>query len=185
MIEWLVNRLGIGKIALLFTLLLAVCWFMVGWTVNGWRLEIQLADWEKEAAQTISAALESAREVEAAGETLAQRQLALEAENLNLKKERDDALRKTTTGRACLNAPTVRLLNDRHPGAGIRTGLPASPCCAAGTFAAAALDSDPSHDGYEASDTDVALWANYAIDRYDACRGRIDALRQFYEGKNQ
>ncbi|MDR3055227.1 MAG: hypothetical protein LBU53_07480 [Zoogloeaceae bacterium] len=181
MIEALLIRFGAGKVALFAGIALTVFAFGAGWTINGWRLQSQLAAWESEAAKTVNAALLAAREVEARGEILAGRQLALEAENLKLGKERDDALRKTTTGRACFNGATVRLLDDRRQGTGIRDQLPAPARFAAGALAAAPLDSGDLEDGYESSDTDVALWASYAIDRYDTCRGRIDALRLFYE----
>ncbi|GHT90038.1 hypothetical protein AGMMS49545_02220 [Betaproteobacteria bacterium] len=183
MIDALLIRFGALKIALIFGLVVFAGAFSAGWTVNGWRLSARHDETLLEASNAVINALEKARAVEATGYAIAQRQLALEALNLKLSKERDDALRKTTSGRACFNGATVRLLNDRDQGAGIRSGLPAPARLAVGSFAALTADSFQFQDGDESSDTDVALWAGYAIDRYDACRGRIDAIRAFYEGQ--
>jgi hypothetical protein len=158
--------------------LAVLAWFYAGWSINGWRLESRYERALTDASNAVIDALKKARETEAKGETLARRQLTLEAENLKLEKERDDALRKTTSGRACFNGATVRLLNAARASGG--SGVSAPARLAAGPFAAAAADSDEPETGDAASDTDVALWANYAINRYDACRGRIDALRNFY-----
>ncbi|MDR1349802.1 MAG: hypothetical protein LBJ59_03275 [Zoogloeaceae bacterium] len=186
MFDKILTFFGAGKVALVCTLALAVWWFCVGWTVNGWRYEAllnaQQTGYEtalKDAQKAAVDALESARKVEAAGETLAQQQLALEASNQQLAKERDHALRQITTGRACLDGGVVRLLNDRSASHG--NGLSAPAAGLAGAFAAAAYDSGEPEAGFAATDTDVALWAGNAIERYDLCRGRVDALRNFFE----
>jgi hypothetical protein len=146
-------------------------------------LEAEYAETLLEAEKTAAAALNVAREIEARGEALLARQLTLESENLRLGKERDDALRKETMGRACLGDAALRLLN--NPDAASRYGLSASANGAALAPLAVAPNPGNIETGYEneyaASDTDVALWAGHAIDQYNACRGRIDALREWYD----
>lgn len=124
---------------------------------------------ESQAADAFSYARLEAnyRKQEQKGQALAAQVAKAEATNQQLLKEKNHDIRQATTGRACLDADALRLLNNnpdtRHP------GLPAS----SGNALVA--------DGAVATDTDVALWAADARSRYDACRGRIDALRQFFE----
>lgn len=106
------------------------------------------------------------REQEQRGDELAAQVAQAETRNQQLLKEKHHAIRQATTGRACLNAGTLRLLN-ANDNAG-DTNLPASSVNA------------PVADGAVATDTGVALWAADARSRYDTCRGRIDALRQFF-----
>ena len=159
--------------------------FGAGWTANGWRWEARSSAVQTAHEQALNAAqkvvadaLERAREIEAGGAALAQKQLALEAANTKLAKEKQDALRKITTGRACLGDTALRLLNDTGAGGGFRLLAPSGG--AFGTPAAAFADSGDAADGYAASDTDIALWSLYARGEYDRCRGRIDALRKFF-----
>ena len=119
--------------------------FGAGWAINGWRLsgdlehERLLRAKEVNAAQSAHiAVLEKAREQEAQGEALAQKQAALEAANAKLGKERDDAIRKLTTGRACLDAHVVRLLNADAAGYGLK--LPAASGLAPGPAAGASAN---------------------------------------------
>ena len=126
----------------------------------------------KEAAQAqVYARIESAyRAHEQRGDALAARAARAEQQNQKLLKEKSHAIRQATAGRACLNPDTVRLLNanldTRYPGLSAPPGNPAVA------------------NGAAATDTDVALWAADVRTRYDACRGRIDALRQFYGDGN-
>lgn len=80
-------------------------------------------------------------------------------------KERSDAVRKLTSGRKCLDAAVVRVLND----------VPGPPDGQAEPYPL-------SKDGSFATDTDVGEWASHAKQQYDVCRGRIDAIADFYEG---
>jgi hypothetical protein len=132
------------------------------------RLERDHALAQASASKALAAALENVRAVEAKGDTLAREQLALEARARQLNEEKEDAIRKLTTGRVCLDAAVVGLLNQRRAVA-TSPGLRPPASGAAGSIAAVATD------------TDVALWAANARDQYDLCRGRIDALRQFFQ----
>jgi hypothetical protein len=146
----------------------------LGWTANGWRLAAALEQQKNAHSETLlaaeqaaTAALIRARTAEALGESLAQKRLEIEAQNQKLSKERDHALRKVTTGRACLDGAALRLLNDTGALGGGH--VPASPGGAAGPAAGLATD------------TDVALWTSHARDQHDLCRGRLDALRAWYQ----
>lgn len=86
-----------------------------------------------------------------------------------LRKERDDAISRTTTGRVCLDEPALRVL-DGAPG--LHSDLPH-----------AAGDSAGADAGYVATDTHVARWALDAGGRYDECRRRLDALIDWHEGQ--
>jgi prophage endopeptidase len=148
---------------------LAALIFAAGWMTEGWRKDGQIARLESaQANERARDAAESAAELQAAvsrGNELAARVAAAEATRDTALQETQHALRKTTTGRPCLNAGAVRLLN----GPGLAAPMPA----AAGQPAGA--------DAPAASDTDVAFWAAHARRAYDTCRGRIDALNEFFE----
>lgn len=81
-----------------------------------------------------------------------------------LTKDKTDAIRRLTTGRACLSADAVRVLNSTTPGAAD------VPTPAAG---AAATGADV------ASDSDVAAWISTAQQQHEQCRQRLDALIDF------
>jgi hypothetical protein len=161
--------------------------FTAGWYVNGWRWEIRHARLEvryatleathakADAAQSraILDAVEQVREMEKQGDAIAARLIEAEAARNQLARERDDAIRAQTTGRACLDADLVSLLNE-STGMGFR--LPSTTGDAAAANSAFAPDST-----LYASDTDIALWAAFARDQHDTCRKRIDALRGWYE----
>lgn len=148
----------------------AVLIFAAGWTVEGWRKDAEIdrikvvhanerADDARAAAEVITAALKHGNELTA-------RVTAAEATRDLALQETQDALRRFTTGRPCLSAVAVRLLNE--PG-GLKNALSGAPGEPAGADAAAATD------------TDVAFWAAFARRSYDTCRGRIDALAEFFK----
>lgn len=149
----------------------AVLIFAAGWAVEGWRKDAEIdrikltqanerADAERATAAVITAALKRYNELEA-------RVAAAESTRDVALQETQDALRKITTGKPCLSGAAVRLLNQSN---GIKPpDLPAAPGQPAGADAAFATD------------TDVAQWAAYAIRSYDTCRGRLDAIADFYK----
>lgn len=148
--------------------LVGVLGFLVGlWTGNALKAG-QLADLRN--TQATAATAEAVANVKALadaksrGDTLTTELNAYMAANTELIKERDDALRQTTTGRPCLGASTVRVLNS-DPGS--RNGLPQTASSLAGT------------DGAFATDTDVATWINEAKGQYETCRARLDKLIDF------
>lgn len=151
---------------------LAALVFAAGWFADGWRKDAEIAEIKAAQASAAEAAarqnLDALAEAERQGELLSARASAAEAARDTALQETQHALRQATTGRPCLNAGAVRLLN--NPGAANLKppGLPA----AAGEPAGA--------DATFASDTDVALWAAHARRSYDTCRGRIDAVNAFF-----
>lgn len=157
-----IKTLIVGAIAMLI--------FAAGWAVEGWRKDAEIdrlhAAYSEERAR---AAADAAAELKAAvtrGNELAARTAAAEATRDTALEETRNALRKVTTGKPCLSGAAVRLLNDA---AGFKTDLPAATGQPAGA------------DAPVATDTDVALWAAHARRSYDTCRGRIDAVRDFFQ----
>lgn len=149
----------------------AVLIFAAGWAVEGWRKDAEIDRIERaHAEQRARDAEVAAEEITAAtkrGNELAARAAAAEATRDTALQETQDALRKITTGKPCLSGAAVRLLNQSN---GIKPpDLPAAPGQPAGADAAFATD------------TDVAQWAAYAIRSYDTCRGRLDAIADFYK----
>lgn len=78
-------------------------------------------------------------------------------------KEMQREIKLNTTGRACLNARTVRLLNDDT-----HDNQPASLPTTTGQPA--------EEDAAAATDTDVADWIAIAKTQYATCTARLDAL---------
>ncbi|WP_374503039.1 hypothetical protein [Zoogloea sp.] len=119
------------------------------------------------AARDQAAQLARVRAAQARGDALTTDLLAARAGAATLHEQLHDALRKTTTGRACLGGPALRLLDTA---AGLRADLPSAP------GGAAAADAGP-----VATDTEVARWAADAYFEYAECARRLDALIQFNE----
>lgn len=159
-----IKTLIVGGIAMLI--------FFAGWTVEGWRKDaeidrIERAHAEQRARDAQAAAEEIAAETKR-GNELAARVAAAESTRDIALEETRNALRKVTTGRPCLSAAAVRVLNDASaspPAVSPTPGQPAGP------------------DATVATDTDVAFWAAYAIRSYDTCRGRLSAIADFYKEK--
>jgi prophage endopeptidase len=119
-----------------------------------------------ELAQARAAALRRLQVAKAHADKL---QLALDdtEQRLSVKhKEIQLEIARNTTGRACLDGRTVGLLNDA---VGDR----------AATLSAPASDPTP-QDAAVATDTDVATWANQAIEQYNTCRARLGALIDWF-----
>ena len=80
--------------------------------------------------------------------------------------EKNDAIRRLTVGRPCLGSAAVRVLNQS---AGIKPA--AMPAASAGLL---------SDDATFATDTDVGVWINTCQRGYDTCRGRLQAIADFF-----
>jgi prophage endopeptidase len=129
------------------------------------------ANQAKSEAAVVAAGAKRLRDAQARGDTLTN-QLA-QAEQVREKTAQEHAreIKNLTTGRPCLNAGVVRVLNGT--GQGIVT--PAVPAPTGGAVA---------EDGAFATDTDVAGWADNARRQYETCRARLGALIDF-EGSEQ
>jgi prophage endopeptidase len=131
------------------------------------------------ARREAAAAEESRRRIEAAQKAADQAIAARDARIADLdaitRRLRHD-LKTATTGRPCLSADARSVLH-QSPAFGLKlpstSGGPAS--------ADAAPAADPGEPASETSDTDIAGWILDAAALYEACRARIDALRQWDE----
>lgn len=119
---------------------------------------------ESAARLAAQAAIERLQAAHARGDALAARVAEEEARRQTEAKEHQREINRLTTGRACLNADTVRLLNGAGAARPGTAPMPASAIAATQTAAPAA------------SDTDVAGWADRARRQYDTCRAQLDAL---------
>ena len=129
------------------------------------KLQRDHATLETEAAESALARLQ---EAQARGDALEERLAAEEASRKTQAQEHAREIKRLTTGRPCLNAGTVRLLNES---AG-RTGAASVPAPASGIAAA---------DAPAASDTDIAGWIDNAQRQYDTCRSRLGALIDWHQ----
>lgn len=129
----------------------------------------------REAAEQAAALLARAETAEAdAARALAARQAAVQA-RIRETKDHVDAL---TTGRECLSAAVRLRLNAALAAA---DDVPAPAGGAADAAAAAAADPGQRRDERASTDADVARWILDAVERYDDCRARIDAIRHWDE----
>lgn len=150
---------------------IAALLFFAGWQVQGWRKDGEIDRIERAHAEQRARDAEAATaEIEAAvklGNELAARVTAAESTRDIALQETQDALRKVTTGRPCLTAAAVRLLNQP-------AGLKPEPLPAPAGQPAGA-------DAAFATDTDVGQWAASAIRHYDTCRSRLAAIAEFHQ----
>jgi cell division protein FtsB len=130
------------------------------------------------AKREAAAAEESRRRIEAAqkaaDEAIAQRDARIQALDATNRRIRDE-LKTATTGRPCLSADARSVLQ-QSPAFGLK--LPTTTGSA--SSAAPAVAADPS----DSTDADVAGWILDAAALYEACRARIDAIRQWDEVTN-
>lgn len=162
-----------NKAYILFAALLA-CFgigFWVGNSIAAADTAKQAKDFATQKQAAVEAVLEKLISAQSGEREALNRLAAKEAERKKLALEKDREIRRLTTGRPCLAAPVVRLLN-----------LPAG--IQPGSVSAAVAGNDAGDGGF-ASDTDVAQWARTCRDQYGTCRGYLGALRQFYEGADR
>ena len=117
-----------------------------------------IAESDRLRARAAATALQAAQ---VRGDVLTRDLLDREALINRISKEKRDAINRYTTGRPCLSADAVGVLNGTAgAGAGVppATGIPAAT------------------GGGFATDADVGQWAAAAIAAHDTCRYRLDAL---------
>ncbi|WP_295756060.1 hypothetical protein [Undibacterium sp.] len=167
MMSWFIKNNWAQLLPLLLGLFLGcffTSWFNAGElaTAKG-DITTLKAEHSGQVAQAASAALQR---IVVANQRADSLQVALDDTEQRLttsKIETQHEIIKNTTGRACLDRRTVRLLNDQATG-----GQPAS---------LPPPSSGPAADSTSvATDTDVASWANTAITQYNICRARLNAL---------
>jgi hypothetical protein len=143
---------------------------MDGWWSNAHKAEINQikAAQAQVQAETERQTRERLEDAQARGDTLTAR-LAATEEVLHTKtQEVNREIARLTTGRPCLGADVVRLLNQpANSSAGAVPQAPGQPVA---------------QDGAAASDTDIAGWIAGAQSQYETCRARLGALIDFEEG---
>jgi hypothetical protein len=158
---------GWVKALLLAVLTLA---FGAGWAVNGWRLGAALAQQKTDHANALEKAARQAvdriNDAQRRNDALTAALTRAENQRIALAQEKDREIRRLTTGRRCLDAAAVRVLN--YSASARTDALPE------------AVSEPVSADAAFATDTDVGLWARTCRDSYDTCRGRLDAIADFY-----
>ena len=149
--------------------------FGAGWAVNGWRLgaEIERIKGEHTAQVARNALLASGRLVQARlrNEAIAAELAEDRINRARITQEKNDEIKRLATGRRCLDAAVVSVLN-RPDSAGTGPVPAPGPEPVPGT-------------ARFATDADVGLWANACADAYKACRADRRGIRKFYEGEPQ
>ena len=124
----------------------------------------------KSEAAVATAGAKRLRDAQIRGDTLTNQLAEAEKARKKTALEHQREIKNLTTGRPCLNADVVGLLNGTGQG-NETAGLSAS----ASVTAAA--------NGPFATDTDVANWADNARGQYEICRDRLGALIDFINGE--
>lgn len=133
------------------------------WQANSYEARLSnmrrsIAESDRLRALAAATALQAAQ---VRGDVLTRDLLDREALINRISKEKRDALSRLTTGRPCLSADAVGVLNGT---AGAGAGVPQAASIPAAT------------GGGFATDTDVGQWAAAARSAHDTCRSRLDAL---------
>jgi len=164
---------------------LAILCLLIAASVAGWLVGIEqesdrrvaevatlhqsYSDAAREATQDSLARLQASQIL---GDQITRRLQATEADLAAHKSETDREIKRLTTGRVCLSADAVRVLNARAEAGSRASSVPGTAGLSAAADAAGA-----------ASDTDVGLWISDARTRYSQCAERVNALIDFHEGK--
>lgn len=160
-------------------LILLAVW--AGWTVGRAPLQVELAhlrathadlrkanaEAQTQAAQAHVAQLQAAQQ---RGDQLTTTLARQERQINQLSREKDDAIRRATTGRACLDEPALRVLNSA-PGLSV-AGLPQATGSAVAEGGPLAT---------YASDLDVGRWAIQSGAQFETCRQRLSALIDWHQ----
>lgn len=144
------------------------------------QIATQQAEAERVKREAVQAALDQVKAARAAGDAAQAGLAAALATNAQLTQERDDAIAKVTTGRACLRGPALRVLNGA-PGLRVSGLVPSTAAGAAAADAAAGgypggATEQVDDGGPVVTDTGIARWALRAGNQYEQCRQRLDAL---------
>lgn len=173
------SQTGVVPVQLIAAMAIAAAAFGAGWTARGWRGSAALAALHTQHAKAAQATTEAnARHlvrVWERGDSLAT-QLAAQQTHINqLHQEHTHAIKRLTTGRACLSADLVRVLNTTDPAAPDRPdALPTTTGSPAATDAPAF-----------ATDADVSTWAATARRDYAECAARLGALIEWHVPRAQ
>lgn len=149
--------------------------FAAGWAVEGWRMGAEIARIKQAQAGAIArAASKNAADLAAAnqrGDALSLQLAGWENTLTAFAQEKERELSRLTVGRPCLDRAVVGLLNQPT---GLKQPRPVPETASESVRADAAF----------ATDTDVGTWISGAQRSYETCRGRLNAIDEFYAGEN-
>lgn len=169
--NWVVQRYT--PLIFLGLAMTTVCSAGLGWAMGRAPLQVQLARLSAEHAaekqQLAQNAFETLQAAQARGDALSAGLLTQQTKIDQLKTEARRAITQATTGKPCLNAPALRLL-DSAPGLRIAGLSPAT--------GGAAAAGEP-----VATDTNIAVWIVDAGAAFEGCRTRLDALIDWHAPK--
>lgn len=139
------------------------------------------AKWLQAQAQYDRQAKADVLAAQARGDALSTGLLVQQSQIDQLKSERKNAIKVATTGRACLGADALRVL-DKSPGITVSGPTQAAgSTAAAGAAPAADTYSGAGIDAAVSTDTDIALWIIDAGAGFEVCRARLDALIDWHQ----
>lgn len=165
--------------ALIYAVIAAAI-FSAGWLVEGWRMSAEIdrihkgyAEARAQAATDNAVALDNAQY---RGDQLALQLAGWENTLTVFAEEKNREIAKLATGRRCLDAGVVSVLNRPHA---TGPGGPA-PQAAGVSLRAPAAVAAGADDGSYSTDADVSGWIGVCQRSYETCRGRLDAIADFY-----
>lgn len=156
---------------------------LLSWQLTAAHYQNRISELQRGQTELIAHArkadLQTLQLANARADQLTTRLVTTQAQLDTTEREKAHALRQITTGRLCLDAGVVRVLNSPNTTAHGTAGVPtsASGAAAAGA-AAAAAGTEPLAE--PVTDTDVSLWVVDAKRRHEACRARLDALIDYH-----
>ena len=164
------SQTGVVPVQLVAALVIAALAGGAAWTYQASRYTAQIATMQRDHATAAQATTEAnARHlvrVWERGDSLAAQLASQQADISQLHPEHTHAIKRLTTGRPCLSADLVRVLNNTQPAATDRPDALPTP-----TSGPAATDASAF-----ATDADVSTWAATARREYAECAARLGAL---------
>jgi hypothetical protein len=171
------SQAGVVPVQLIAALAVAAAAFGAGWTVQGWRGSAALAALQAKHTEYANAAQRLAEanarhlvRVWERGDELATSLASQQSRITQLHQEHTREINRLTTGRACLSAELVGVLNRTQPAP---TDGPDALPTTTGSPASA-------HAGAFATDADVGTWAATARQQYAECAARLGSLIQWH-----
>lgn len=153
-------------VALISGLLVATALVWAGYRHGSYAARLELEAYKRQAAEAsvkeTNALIQAMQAAQERADALTRELADANALAAKTRKERDNALKTKTSGKPCLSADAVQLLNTSN--------LPKTAGSTAGKNA-----------GNAATDTDVAFWASDAQSRYAECARRLNALIRYEE----
>ena len=154
--------------------------FIGGWAVEGWRMDAKISRLENDHAEAVAqAATKNAATLDVAqrrGDRLALQQAGWENTLTTFAEEKQREISTLVSGRRCLDSAVVGVLNRKHA---TGPGWPA-PQAAGVSLRAPAAVAAGADDGSYSTDADVSGWIGVCQRSYETCRGRLDAIADFY-----